>query len=97
MDIELWQLKNIIEATAKKAVAQVMLHLDPASDEMSARQAHEEFGKKFVDELEEAGLIKPRRKSVYKNSKKIYSRQELTEHKYGCDPLLTAIYNASNQ
>lgn len=92
MELELWQLNNIIKAAAKEAVEQFVLSQNPTSDEITARQAFKEFGEARVKHWESVGLLeKPKRKGVYKNSPKIYSRSKLRELKYGINPLLLAV------
>ena len=93
MEIELWQLQNIIEAAAKKAVAEVMNRIHPGGDEINWRQACDIFGRGWLENAESLGLVKPIRAGKSKNSPKIYSRTLLMELKYGADPLLKAVIN----
>lgn len=93
MDIELWQLKNIIEAAAKRAVEQFILHQDPTKDEINERTAFKEYGRGNVLHWLSIGLLEPpKRQGKSKNSPKIYSRSKLNDLKNGADPLLSAIY-----
>ena len=92
MEIELWQLNNIIKAAAKEAVEQFILHQNPSVDEITERQAFEEFGKGWVMNQLALGMITPpKRTGTAKNSKKVYSRSELKSLKYGADPLIAAV------
>ena len=91
MEIELWQLNNIIKAAAKEAVEQYVLSLNPSSDEITERQAYREFGEGWVKNQLAVGLLdKPVRKGTHKNSPKVYSRSKLKELKYG-NALLQAV------
>lgn len=91
MELELWQLKNIIKAAAEEAVKKYIISQDPTKDEISERQAYREFGEGWVQSLVASGQIKPVRKGECKNSRKIYSRSVLNELKYGLNPLLNSV------
>lgn len=91
MEIELWELKNIVKAAAEEAVKQYILSQEPTKDEITERQAKKAFGDGWVDNQVALGLVKPIRKGIHKNSKKIYSRSALMELKYGANPLLRAV------
>ena len=91
MEIELWQLKNIIKAAAEEAVKKYIISQDPKKDEMSERQAYREFGEGWVQNLVATGQIKPLRKGKCVNSRKIYSRSALSELKDGLNPLLNSV------
>lgn len=91
MELELWQLKNIIKAAAEEAVKKYIISQDPTKDEMSERQAYREFGEGWVQSLVASGQVKPVRKGKCANSRKIYSRAELSELKHGLNPLLNSI------
>lgn len=91
MEIELWQLNNIVKAAAREAVEQYVLSLNPSADEITERQAYREFGEGWVKNQLAVGLLeKPTRKGVHKNSPKVYSRSKLKELKYG-NALLQAV------
>lgn len=92
MELELWQLQNIIEAAAKKAVAEVLNKIHPSEDEINERQAYREFGRGWVMNQLALGLVKPVRRGTAKNSPKIYSRLRLLELKNGADPLVSAVF-----
>jgi hypothetical protein len=91
MEIELWELKNIVKAAAEEAVKKYILSQEPTKDEMTERQAKKEFGEGWIDNQVALGLVKPIRKGIYKNSKKIYSRSALMELKHGANPLLKSV------
>ena len=91
MEIELWELTNIVKAAAEEAVKKYILSQEPTKDEMTERQAKKEFGDGWVDSQVALGLVKPIRKGIHKNSKKIYSRSALMELKHGVNPLLKAV------
>jgi hypothetical protein len=91
MELELWQLKNIIQAAAEEAVRKYIAMTNPTDDEISARQAYKEFGEGWVKSQVACGVIKPLRKGTSKNSKKVYSRYILYDLKNGANPLLKAV------
>ena len=93
MELELWQLKNIIQAAAEEAVRKYIAMTNPTDDEISARQAYKEFGEGWVKSQVECGTIKPLRKGKSKNSKKVYSRYILYDLKNGDNPLIRAVTN----
>lgn len=93
MEIELWELRNIVNAAAEEAVKKYILSQEPTKDEMTERQAKKEFGEGWIDNQVALGLVKPIRKGIYKNSKKIFSRSVLIELKHGANPLLRAVTN----
>lgn len=92
MEIELWQLQNIIKVTSKEAVEQFIIHQNPTLDEINERKAFDEFGRGWVIAQVASGLVTPMRRGKHKNSPKIYSRSQLKSLKYGADPLLKSIY-----
>ena len=90
MEIELWELKNIITAAAEEAVKKYILQQQPSKDEMTERQAFREFGEGWVNNQVALGLVKPFRKGTAKNSPKIYLRSVLHDLKNG-NPLLKSV------
>lgn len=92
MELELWQLNNIIKAAAKEAVRQFQIQQNPESDEIKEREAFREFGRGWVLHQLAIGAIQPPKRAGNKpNSPKIYSRSELWSLKHGVDPLLVAV------
>lgn len=92
MELDLWQLNNIVKAAAKEAVEQFRILQDPTSDEINERQAFREFGEAWVKHQRAIGVLEaPIRKGVSKNSPKIYSRKRLEELKYGINPLIRSV------
>lgn len=92
MELDLWQLNNIVKAAAKEAVDQFRVLQNPTCDEINERQAFREFGEAWVKHQRAIGALEaPIRKGVSKNSPKIYSRKRLTELKEGVNPLLQAV------
>lgn len=92
MEIDIWQLNNIVKAVAKETVEQYMILQNPTSDEINERQAFREFGEAWIKHQRAIGALEaPIRKGVSKNSPKIYSRKRLTELKYGVSPLLKSV------
>lgn len=92
MELELWQLKNIIQAAADEAVKRYIAKTNPTEDEISERQAYKEFGAGWVQNQVACGVVKPYRKGEGKNSKKLYSRSVLSGLKND-NPLLKAVIN----
>ena len=77
MEIDVWQLQNIIKAAAKEAVSEYAISKDPVIDEITETQAIRlGFG---------------RRTGVHRNSPKVYSLKKLKELKDGIDPLLKSL------
>ena len=92
MEIELWELKNIVQAAAEAAVKKYIATQNPTEDEISERQAYREFGEGWVMSQVSLGTIKPYRKGTSRNSKKLYSRAALSELKTE-NRLLNAVVN----
>ena len=88
---DLWVINNLVKAAAKETAKECSLAQNPSKDEITQRQAFEEFGEGWIDNQVALGLVKPIRKGIYKNSKKIYSRSALMELKHGVNPLLKAV------
>lgn len=91
MEIELWELKNIVQAAAEEAVKKYILSQHPTKDEITERQAYKEFGSAWVRGQVALGLVKPFRKGESRNSAKVYPRSVLMELKHGANPLLKAV------
>nr|DAZ44080.1 MAG TPA: hypothetical protein [Caudoviricetes sp.] len=92
MELDLWQLNNLVKAAAKEAVEQFRILQNPTSDEINESQAFREFGEAWVKHQRAIGALEaPIRKGVSKNSPKIYSRKRLTELKYGVSPLIQSV------
>lgn len=64
-------------AHVKLVAAALMREMHPGRDELTQRQAWEEFGRARIEQWIEQGLIKPRRVGQAKNAKRMYSRLEL--------------------
>ena len=71
--------EQIILSSYRLGALEVLKLLKPKDDEMSQREAYAEFGKAFVDDAVKNARISVIRKGRGKNSKKIYSRAELTK------------------
>lgn len=93
LELELWQLSNIMKATAREAVEEYRRMIDPSSDEITERKAQELYGRGWLDEQKALGRVTWIRAGKHKNSRKIYSISQLNSLKYGESPLLKAIYN----
>lgn len=92
MELDLWQLNNLVKAAAKEAVEQFRILQNPTSDEINESQAFREFGEAWVKHQRAIGALEaPIRKGGSKNSPKIYSRKRLTELKYGVSPLIQSV------
>lgn len=64
-------------AHIKLVAAALVREMHPGRDELTQRQAWEEFGRARIEQWIEQGLIKPRRVGQAKNAKRMYSRLEL--------------------
>lgn len=64
-------------ASAKLLAAALVREMHPGRDELTQRQAWQEFGRERIEQWIVQGLIKPRRIGGARNSKKMYSRLEL--------------------
>lgn len=95
MEIEIWELNNIIKAAAKAAVEEFRITQNPTSDEISEAQAFKSYGTGWLKHQTTIGAAKWKRKGAYKNSPKIYSRSQLNELKYGINPLLQVIHTSN--
>lgn len=92
MDIDIWQLNNIIKAAAKEAVYEYVVSTDPTIDEVTETQAIKlGFGRKWIAHQCATGRLTWKRAGVHINSPKVYSLKKLRELKNGLDPLLIAI------
>lgn len=91
MEIDIWQLNNIVKAAAEEAVKKYIISLEPSKDEITERQAYKEFGRGWVCGQVALGLVKPTRRGTSKNSPKVYLRSVLKELKEGVNPLLKAV------
>ena len=77
MNIELHELKAMLTECSKNAVVQYLKEQKPKSDELTQRQAYDEFGESWVKKQFEAGMVKRHRRGASLNSTTIYSRAEL--------------------
>lgn len=73
------EYSDIIREAMRLGVLEAQKILQPKKDEMSQRQAFDEFGKSFVIESERNGSVSVIRKGSSRNSKKTYSRAELSK------------------
>ena len=70
---------EIIQEAIKLGALEAKKILEPKSDEMSQREAYDEFGRRFVEDAVKKGNITMIRKGSGRNSKIIYSRSELSK------------------
>lgn len=70
-------LFNDTLAHVKLVAAALVREMHPGRDELTQRQAWEEFGRARIEQWIAQGLIKPRRVGPAKNAKRMYSRLEL--------------------
>jgi hypothetical protein len=61
----------------KLVAAALVREMHPGRDELTQRQAWEEFGRTRIEQWIAQGLLKPRRVGEAKNAKRMYSRLEL--------------------
>lgn len=73
------EYSEIIRESYRLGAIEVLRLVRPKEDEMSQRQAYSEFGKDFVDKAVSDGTVSVVRSGSGPNSKKIYSRAELTK------------------
>ena len=64
-----------VEAGTYRALAAVM----PQLDVCTMKQAQAIYGRDFLAEAESKGLVRARRAGSARNSKKLYSKQEIVE------------------
>lgn len=57
--------------------AAIVKRMSPADDEINTRQAYAKYGKGWIDEATDKGLLHPRRKGHAKNSPVMYSKHEI--------------------
>lgn len=57
--------------------AAIVKRMSPGDDEITTRKAYAKYGKGWIDEATEKGLLHPRRKGHAKNSKVMYSVHEI--------------------
>lgn len=89
MEIDVWQLQNIIKAAAKEAVSEYAISKDPTVDEVTETQAIRlGFGRKWLAHQCAIGALTWKRAGVHRNSPKVYSLKRLRELKEGPNPLL---------
>lgn len=92
MDLDIWQLQNIIKAAAQEAVSEYAISKDPTIDEVTETQAIRlGFGRRWLAHQRAIGALTYRRAGVHKNSPKVYSLKRLRELKEGINPLLRNI------
>lgn len=82
--------KNMMMQISEIIAAQVVKQIKPADDLISQRQAWKEFGRTWVDNHFERGMIRAHRTSVAANASKRFSRAELlalqqAEHNLRCE------------
>lgn len=73
------EYSDIIREAMRLGVLEAQRILQPKSDELSQRQAYDEFGPAFVKEAVADGKVSVIRKGKADNSKKLYSRAELAK------------------
>ena len=57
--------------------AAIVKRMSPSDDEITTRKAYAQYGKGWIDEATDKGLLHPRRKGHAKNSAVMYSRHEI--------------------
>nr|DAR14171.1 MAG TPA: hypothetical protein [Caudoviricetes sp.] len=71
------ELKDEIMEFADLIASAALRKQTPVQDEISTRQAHDEFGRVWVEYQVSRNRIKGRRKGPYENSPVVFSRFEL--------------------
>lgn len=82
IQLELYQLKNLLRDMAKLGVAEYIRNQQPAKDLISQREAYRLFQEARVKDWRKRGFITPVRMGSEKNSKLQYSRFELENISY---------------
>ena len=80
------ELKTIlayIEQSLERKFEEFKAQMRPNDDEMTERQAFDEFGRGFVQNCVDLGLVVPLRAGKHKNSRKVYYRSQLQAIKRG--------------
>lgn len=72
-----YTIKELMIDCAEMGAARVLKTLQPKSDDLTQRVAYQKFGEAWVDRCYREGLIKRKRKGVYRNSPVYYSNAEL--------------------
>ena len=84
MELDIWQIQNIIRAAAKEAVREYAISKDPTIDEVTQTQAIRlGFGRRWLKNKEDSGLLKRLRAGKHPNSPIVYSLKRLRELKDG--------------
>lgn len=82
MEIDIYQLLEIIRVTARETVSEYIVSNDPTSDEVSESQAIKlKFGRKWLAHQCAIGALTWRRAGTNSRSQKIYSLKRLKELK----------------
>jgi hypothetical protein len=68
---------HAILSSVKLLSAAIVQQMSPGMDEITQRQAYDEYGRPWVEKNTKRGLLRPRRKGAAKNSPLMYSRTEL--------------------
>ena len=64
-------------ASTDLLAAAVVKRIQPGLDEITQRQAHDEYGRTWIERATREGNLHPRRKGSAKNSPIMYSRHEI--------------------
>lgn len=92
MELDLWQLQQIVKAAAKEAVTEFAIAQHPAIDEVTETQAIRlGFSRRWLAAQHALGKLTWQRAGTSKNSPKLYSLRKLKELKEGINPLLKKI------
>lgn len=73
------EYSEIIKEAFMLGIYEAKKILEPKSDEMSQREAYDEFGRRFVEDAVKNGSVTVIQKGCRSNSKKVYSRAELVK------------------
>lgn len=77
MEIELYQIKNMMQQMAELGAANYAKMMSPGNDSLSQREAYRMYGEARVRRWVRNGNISTQRSGDTKQSKIIYSRAEL--------------------
>lgn len=82
MTNELYLIKNLLIECAEMGAAKCLKKLKPKADEITQRQAYDDFGEAWIKQYASAGILKGERRGTSRNSPVYYSRAECLALKY---------------
>lgn len=77
IQMELYELKNLISDSARLGVLELVNNMEPAKDAISQREAYRAYGEARVKAWVASGLINRTRNGSTRRTKILYSQKEL--------------------